>query len=82
MAIDTETLANEMFEVVKEGAGKKRYKPGDLTKKMLAKYEAEGVDKKDCKAAIRILVDAERLVYTYFNGTWLELPHEEGSAKA
>ena len=81
MAVDHATLAEDMYAIVKEGEGKKRYKPGDLSKKMLAKYEAEGVDKKDCKAAIRILVDGERLVYTYFNGTWLEIPHEEGSAK-
>ena len=82
MAVDAQTLADSMYEIVKEGEGKKRYKPGDLTKKMLAKYEAEGVTKKDCKEAIRILVDNEKVVYTYFNGTWLEIPHEEGSAKA
>ena len=57
-------------------------KPGDLFKAMVKKYEADGLTKKDCKEAIRILIDSERLVYTYFNGSWVELPHAEGAAKA
>ncbi|OGG94092.1 MAG: hypothetical protein A2527_09590 [Candidatus Lambdaproteobacteria bacterium RIFOXYD2_FULL_50_16] len=82
MALDIQAVANDMLAMVTEAAGKKRYKPGDLIKAMLDKYESEGIDKKDCKAAIKELVDAERVTYTYFNGTWLELPHQEGSAKA
>lgn len=82
MAIEAQTLADDMYEIIKDGEGKKRYKPGDLIKKMVAKYEAEGVSKKDGKDAIRLLVDADKVVYTYFNGTWLEMPHEEGSSKA
>jgi hypothetical protein len=31
---------------------------------------------------MRILIDSERLVYTYFNGSWVELPGVEGAAKA
>ncbi len=80
MAVETQTLADDMFVIVKEGEGKKRYKPGDLVKKMIEKY-GDDISKRDCKDAIRILVDGEKLVYTYFNGTWLEIPHEEGSAK-
>lgn len=81
MAVDIQTVADDMLAMVTEAAGKKRYKPGDLSKAMIAKYGDE-LSKRDCKDAIKILVDGEKLVYTYFNGTWLELPHEEGSAKA
>jgi len=82
MSVDIQAVADAMLAMVTEAAGKKRYKPGDLSKAMLVKFEADGISKTDCKGAIRILVDGEKLVYTYFNGTWLELPHEEGSAKS
>ena len=77
--VDINAVAESMFAMVKEAEGKKRYKPGDLSKAMRAEFE--GLDKKQAKEAIRVLVDGERLVYTYFNGTFLEIPHEEGSAK-
>ncbi|MDX2470500.1 MAG: hypothetical protein QNL04_07985 [SAR324 cluster bacterium] len=81
MAVETQTIADAMLAMVVEAAGKKRYKPGDLSKAMIKQF-GEDVSKRDCKDAIRILVDGEKLVYTYFNGTWLEIPHEEGSAKS
>jgi len=82
MAMDNEILADEMFKMVEEVHGVKKYKPGDIFKAMVKKYKDDGVDKKQCKAAIRILIDSERLVYTYFNGSWVELPGIEGAAMA
>jgi len=70
-------IADAMFEVVNDGAGSKKYKPGDLTKMMKEKL---GAEKKDCKAAIKELVNSGRLVYTYFGGSFLEIPHKEGAA--
>ena len=60
MAVDIEAVANSMFKMISEGAGVKRYKPGDLTKAMLIEFEADEITKKDCKGAIRILVDNEQ----------------------
>jgi len=37
-------------------------------------------DKQTCKSAIKELVNSGRLVYTYFGGSFLELPHREGAA--
>jgi hypothetical protein len=51
----------------------------DLTKAMIELYGDE-VDKPTCKSAIKQLVDSGRLVYTYFGGSFLELPHREGAA--
>jgi hypothetical protein len=82
MAIDNDQLAEEMYKMVEEVHGVKKYKPGDVFKAMVKKYKDEGVDKKQCKSAMRILIDSERLVYTYFNGSWVELPGVEGAAKA
>jgi hypothetical protein len=82
MAVDLNQVAEDMFKMVEEVHGVKKYKPGDIFKAMVKKYKDEGFTKKDAKAAMRILIDSERLVYTYFNGSWVELPGVEGAAKA
>ena len=51
----------------------------DLTKAMMQMYGDE-VDKKICKAAIKQLIDSGRCVYTYFGGSYIEIPHREGAA--
>ena len=82
MAVDLNAVADDMFEMVKEVHGQKRYKPGDCFKAMMKKYADDGINKKDCKAAMRILIDAERLIYTYANGSWVELPGDDPAAIA
>lgn len=79
MAKTVEEIADAMFNMVKEAQGQKKLKPMDLTKAMLEIY-GDQVDKKLCKAAIKQLVDSGRCVYTYFGGSFLELPHREGAA--
>lgn len=81
MAVTPEEIAEAMYEMVKEYQGKKKFKAGDLTKTMIQKYEADGVDKKQCKLAIRKLMDSGRCVYTYFGGSFIEMPPEEGVEK-
>lgn len=68
-----------MYRVVEESAGKKNLKAGDLTKAMIAKH-GEACTKDDCKQALRLLIDSERCVYSYFGGSYIELPHKEGAA--
>jgi len=80
MAVTPEEIAEAMYEMVKEYQGKKKFKAGDLTKTMIQKYAADGVDKKQCKLAIRQLTDSGRCVYTYFGGSFVEVPHKEGAA--
>lgn len=82
MALDLNSVADNMYSIVAEGKGEKKYKPSDLFKAMMEKYRDDGISKKDCKNAIRILIDSERLVYTYFNGTFVEVPGVEGAAMA
>ena len=74
-----EEIADAMFAMVERDAGSRKYKPSDLSKAMIAQFGDE-VDKKTCKKAIRHLVDNGRLVYTYFRGSFLEIPHKEGAA--
>jgi len=71
-------IAEGMFQQVKAAAGMKKLKPGDLMK-MMAELFGDRVDKKLCKKAIRQLIESERCVYTYFGGSYIELPHKEGA---
>ena len=79
MAKSVEEVADAMFNMVKEAQGVKKLKPMDLTKAMIQIYGDE-VDKKLCKLAIKELINNGRCVYTYFGGSFIELPHREGAA--
>jgi hypothetical protein len=81
MAVTKEQVADAMYEMVAEYQGKKKFKAGDLTKAMIEKFGEDGVDKKLCKLAIRTLMDSGRCVYTYFGGSFIELPPEEGATE-
>jgi hypothetical protein len=77
--LSVEEVADAMYEMVKDATGMRKLKPMDLTKNMIEAY-GDKVDKKLCKAAIKTLIDSGRCVYTYFGGSYIELPHEEGAA--
>ena len=79
MALTPDEVADAMYEMVKEYQGKKKFKASDLTKAMMEKFGDE-CDKKLAKLAIRSLMDSERCVYTYFGGSFIEIPHKEGAA--
>lgn len=78
--VTEETIAEAMFAMVSENAGKKKFKPMDLTKAMLQQFEGQA-DKKMCKDALKNLIESGRVVYTYFGASYIEIPHEEGAAK-
>ncbi|MFC1661387.1 hypothetical protein ACFL3S_08070 [Gemmatimonadota bacterium] len=80
MAVSPEQVADAMFEMVAEYQGKKKLKASDLTKVMIQKFGEDEVDKKICKLALRQLMESGRCVYTYFGGSYVEIPHEEGAA--
>ncbi len=80
MAKSVEEIAEAMFNMVKEAQGIKKLKAMDLIKAMVQLYGEEGADKKQCKDAIKELINSGRCVYTYFGGSYIELPHREGAA--
>jgi len=80
MAVSPEVIADAMYKIVAQYQGKKKFKASDLSKAMIEKYGADECDKKSCKLALRKLMDSGRCVYTYFGGSFVELPHEEGAA--
>ena len=77
-AVPIETLAEEMYQLVAECAGKKNLKAGDLTKEMIARHADSACSKDDCKKAIRILIDSGRCIYSYLGGSYIQLPPKEG----
>ncbi len=79
MAKSVEEVAEAMFNMVKDAAGQKKLKPMDLTKNVMQLFGGE-VDKQICKEAIKQLINSGRCVYTYFGGSYIELPHREGAA--
>ncbi|MEP0827503.1 MAG: hypothetical protein HRF51_03200 [bacterium] len=79
MAKTVEEVAEAMYQMVKDATGLKKLKATDLTKGIIEMFGDE-VDKQICKDAIKQLVNSGRCVYTYFGGSFIELPHKEGAA--
>jgi hypothetical protein len=74
-----EKIVEAMYQMVKESVGVKKLKPTDLTKTMIEHFGPDRCSKEACKEAIRELMDSGRCVYTYFGGSFIELPPKEGS---
>lgn len=77
MVVTVEALADEMYALISEYAGKRNLKAGDLTKEMVARHGAACKD--DCKLAIRALIESGRCVYSYLGGSYIQLPPKEGA---
>ena len=75
MAKTVDEIADAMHKMVEDAQGMKKLKPMDLVKAMVQLFGDE-VDKKLCKKAIKQLVDSGRCVYTYFGGSFIEVPHK------
>jgi hypothetical protein len=79
MAKTVDEVAEAMFKLVQDAQGVKKLKAMDLTKSMIALFGDE-VDKKLCKEAIKQLINSGKCVYTYFGGSYVEIPHREAAA--
>jgi len=79
MAVTVEQVADAMYAMIAEYQGRKKFKALDLKKAMKEQF-GEDADRTVCKAAIRQLIDSGRCVYTYFGGSYIEVPHAEGAA--
>ncbi|MFH1726521.1 MAG: hypothetical protein ABII00_18070 [Elusimicrobiota bacterium] len=79
MAKTAEEVAEAMYSLVKDAQGQKKLKAMDLMKAMVQLFGDE-VDKKLCKEAIKLLVNSGKCVYTYFGGSFIEIPHREAAA--
>jgi hypothetical protein len=78
--VNVEEVADAMYNMVKGSMGQKKWKATDLTKAVIELFGADKCDKRLAKTAIRELMDSGRCVYTYFGGSFIEIPHKEGAA--
>ena len=67
-----EAVADAMYAMLKDYAGKKNLKAMDLTKAIIEKFGNE-CDKQTCKDAIRILMDSGKTTYSYVGGSYVVL---------
>ncbi len=72
--MDREELKKVIYELVEKSMGKKKLKQSDILKKVSADH---GVDKSEVKAALRELLDSGQLIFTYFGGSYVEIPPKE-----
>jgi DUF2075 family protein len=79
MTISKAELAEEIYKMVESAQGKRKLKASDIWKDMIKKHPE--VDKKIVQESIKTLIDGGRCVYTYFGGSFVEIPHEEAAAK-
>lgn len=77
--VTVEEVAEAMYQQVAAAQGQKQLKPGDLIKMMIELFGEDRVDKKLCKKAIKQIIESQRCIYTYFGGSYIELPHREGA---
>ncbi len=79
MALSKAELVEFIYQMVLKAQGKKQLKAMDLQKAVLKEHPDQ--DKTEIKFGIKDLIDGGRCVYTYFGGSYIEIPHEEGAAK-
>jgi hypothetical protein len=79
MALSKADLVEYIYKMVEAAQGKKQLKAMDLQKAVLKEHPDQ--DKNEIKFAIKELIDGGRCVYTYFGGSFVEIPHVEGAAK-
>jgi hypothetical protein len=79
MALSKAELVEFIFKMVEAAQGKKQLKAMDLQKAVLKEHPDQ--NKNDVKFSIKELIDGGRCVYTYFGGSFVEIPHVEGAAK-
>ncbi|MCG6553573.1 MAG: hypothetical protein L7F77_14715 [Candidatus Magnetominusculus sp. LBB02] len=69
--MEKEEVKKIIYELVEASTGKKKLKQSDILKKVSADH---GIEKDEVKAALRDLVDAGTLIFTYFGGSFIEIP--------
>ena len=76
-AVTVDDLAEAMLRMISDAQGLRKLKPNDVSKAMIERFGPERCSKETCKEAIRQLVDSGRCIYTYFGGSYIELPRNE-----
>jgi DNA-binding GntR family transcriptional regulator len=69
--MEKEEVKKKIYELVEKSVGKKKLKSSDIQKTISAET---GISRDEVKDALKDLVDAGQLIYTYFGGSFVEIP--------
>ncbi|MCX7793107.1 MAG: GntR family transcriptional regulator [Thermodesulfovibrionales bacterium] len=72
--MDKAELKQKVYSLVEQSMGKKKLKQSDIEKKI---SEETGVSRQEVKEALRELIDEGKLIYTYFGGSFVEIPPKQ-----
>jgi predicted transcriptional regulator len=72
--MEKEEVKNKIYALVEKSVGRKKLKSSDIQKAVSAEA---GVTKDEVKEALRDLVDEGKLIYTYFGGSYVEIPPKQ-----
>jgi hypothetical protein len=78
--ISVDQIADEMYQILAEAAGKRNLNANDLTKLMVAKF-GPACSRDDCKKAIRQLIESQKCVYCFLGGVnYIQVAKKEDAA--
>ncbi len=69
--MEKEEVKQKIYALVEKSVGKKKLKSSDIQKTISAEL---GITRDEVKDALKDLVDAGTLIYTYFGGSFVEIP--------
>jgi DNA-binding GntR family transcriptional regulator len=72
--MDKAELKQKIYSLVEQSMGKKKLKQSDIEKKI---SEETGASRQEVKEALRELMDEGKLIYTYFGGSFVEIPPKQ-----
>ena len=72
--MEKEEIEQKIYALVEKSVGKKKLKSSDIQKTISADA---GVTRDEVKAALRVLIDSGKLIYTYFGGSFVEIPPQQ-----
>lgn len=72
--MEKEELKQKIYALIEKSIGKKKLKSSDIQKTIAVEA---GVSRDEVKDALRDLIDEGKLIYTYFGGSFVEIPPTE-----
>ncbi|HTU02889.1 MAG TPA: hypothetical protein VMG58_13765 [Candidatus Sulfotelmatobacter sp.] len=72
--VNVDEVVEAMYQLVVETTGSRKLRPTDVTRAMIERFGADRCNRDLCKQALKKLTESERCVYTFYDGSYIELP--------
>ena len=76
-SVSVDEVVEAMYRLVVETTGSRKLRPTDVTRAMIERFGAERCNRDLCKQALKVLTESERCVYTFYDGSYIELPSKQ-----